>query len=326
MTEKTETIKQTTPVDNPSIKKPWTPLTDTMVEKPYVQDLIDSSSGNYSQEELDIPVPEPVYKKPKITPAEAAEAAETEEIKEPINPDFDNLPHGEKLVLAEKSADAIIESYSQVIPILPIKFSSYDMPKLRALDLKGEISLDMPVTRDEKTLNQYALDWNTRVVDIFTVKPEVKLSIKGPLTDVLMEKGFVMTNTQRLITVVVAHLAQVGKSAYDLVIEKRDNMKTFVDLKKAADDRHAAEIRFRSTQQPQQQQPVTQNTEPITTKQEPAPPINTTVQEVQKNENKPEDDSIPFEEVEAPYTKPKIELTLDSYIDDDVIIDTPAND
>ena len=132
MAEETETVK-------PTIKT-WTPLSDPMVEKPYVQDLIDSSSGDYSQEELDIPVPEPVYRKPKITPAQAAEAAEAEEPKEPINPGFEDLPHGEKLVLAEKSADAIIEAYSQVIPILPIKFSSYDMPKLRALDLKGEIS------------------------------------------------------------------------------------------------------------------------------------------------------------------------------------------
>lgn len=324
MEEQTETVKPTI--------KPFTPFDNPSIEKPYVQELIDSGSGRYSEEELDIPVPEPVYKKPKITPAQAAEAAEAEEPKEPINPGFDDLPHSEKLALSEKGADAYIEAYSKFIPMIPIKISSFNMAKMKDLDLEGKLSLNMPITANNETVGQYMNGFNSEVERIFTVSEDVKASIRDPLIDVLMEKGMVPTPMQRLLLAVGMHMVQMTKSTVELVLEKRDNMKTFINFKTKEDARHAEEIRFRSTpqqpQQPQQPQPVTQNTEPITTKpeQKTEPPINTTVQEAQKNENKPEDDSIPFEEVEAPYTKPKVELTLDSYIDDDVIVNTSAND
>lgn len=171
-----------------------------------------------------------------------------EQPKQTVNPELKDLTPRQKKEAAEKAADALIEAYAKVMPILPKKLSSFNMRKLENMEMKDEISLNMVVGSDDNgdvTARNYCENVNREVDDIFKITEEMKSEIREPLIEVLLENDIALTPTQRLLMAVGSQVVQMGISTIQLVNSNKIALKTFVQYHQDNKREKAAEMERR---------------------------------------------------------------------------------
>ena len=135
---------------------------------------------------------------------------------------------------AKQTAEVILTSYQKFMPVPFKKISSFNMRKMEKLNMSGDISLNMVVTEDGKTVRNYMEGVNQQVDELFVVTDEMKDDLRQPLIDCLMENNLALTPTQRLMLAAGSQVAQFTVQAIQLNVGNRDALNTFKQFK--ADD------------------------------------------------------------------------------------------
>lgn len=146
------------------------------------------------------------------------------------NPKLDDLSPSQKRKAAEKAADALIASYANIVPKGFIWVASFNVPKLQRMELKGDIKLKMIVQDDGLRVIDYINSVNSQAKQVFTITEEMKLEIKDPLVDVLLENNMAMTPTQRLMLAIGQQLFTMGITAVQFLASNRQAIAAFKDL------------------------------------------------------------------------------------------------
>jgi hypothetical protein len=175
-------------------------------------------------------IPEAKFSNTVLPDEEEEDAEIIEEEKEPLGGDnLDDLSPAQKRRAAEKTADAILQAYSNFIP-LPFKaWASFSEKKISKLRLEGKINMKMRL-EDGITVEDYIEGVNNEVEEIFTVTDETKDEIREPLIDVLLEQELALTPTQRLMMAVGSHLVTMGFSAFKLSQNNKMAIETFIQF------------------------------------------------------------------------------------------------
>jgi hypothetical protein len=127
-----------------------------------------------------------------------------------------DLSPNQKRKAAQQTADAIINTYANVVPPVFKNISSFNVPKLEMMELKDELSLNIVIQEDGTRVKDYVHGFNSQIEHLFDVTPEMKEDIKEPLVDVLLEKEMALTPTQRLMLAVGTQLVTFGVQAVKL--------------------------------------------------------------------------------------------------------------
>lgn len=147
-----------------------------------------------------------------------------------VNPDLQDMSHSQKKKAAEKAADALIQAYVKVIPIVPKKLSSVNMRKLQKMEMDDVIDTNMVVLEDENgdvTVKQFCEGVNQQVEQTFVITEDMQNEIREPLIEVLMENNIALTPTQRLLMAVGGQIVQMGISTIQFMNVNKDALKTF---------------------------------------------------------------------------------------------------
>ncbi len=148
------------------------------------------------------------------------------------NPKFDDLSPKQKRDNAEKAADALLLSYSQVVPI-PFKWASkFNMRKLERMEMDDLIDMQDDLDGDGTTIESYAKDINNQAEQIFVVTDQMRAELKDPLVDVLMENNLALTPTQRLMMALGGQLLQFGITAGQFYMQNRSALEFFKEKHK----------------------------------------------------------------------------------------------
>lgn len=145
----------------------------------------------------------------------------------PVNPKLDDLSPSQKRKAAEKTADALITTYANLIPIPFKKISSFNIRKLENRHLKDEIDMHSIIMEDGTTIRSYCEGVNAQVEATFVITKEMQEEIKTPLVDVLIENNFALTPLQQLGVVVGGQILQMGINAVQFMHQNGSAMETF---------------------------------------------------------------------------------------------------
>ncbi len=242
-----------------------------MQERVIVNDYENTTAPNINNGQAERIIPQPVVnplpldilqEKEKIDETKSDDKKEKEPTKK-INPDMDDLSPSQRRKNAEQDADAIITTYSNFLPVVPKWMAKFDMDKLQKLEMKGEVSLSMPIMEDGTTIRMYCEGVNNKADELFVVTTDMKNAIKEPLVEVMLEKGFAMTPMQRLAKVLVEHALQFGAMGFQMMMEGRNAITQFKDFRQQAN----AQAKQNNTEQTVYQEQVKQ---PERTEQNPA--------------------------------------------------------
>ena len=266
MTDIAEPIQQQQVVNAPpTASATFNPFNSPVKKRDYTRKMIEADMGATGEVFDEQPIPEPTYEAPSYSegestannssntqpqqqslsqPTQQQQGSESFSSKNPsndggsakaetfsANPPLDDLDAGQKRKAAKKTAEAMLTAYQKFMPMPFKKIASFNMNKLRKLDMSGEISINMPVTEDGLTVGGYAEANNKRVDEIFTVTEEMKNELRDPLTDVLMEQNLSLTPTQRLGIAVGGQVLQFGVHAAQLGFQNKEALKTFKEFK-----------------------------------------------------------------------------------------------
>lgn len=215
----------------------------------------------------DIPPIEPIISEPVINvvnPQVETEGAEVSSTSTktttpkapPVNPKLDDLSASQKRKAAEKTADALITTYANLVPIPFKKMSSFNIRKLEQRHMNDELDMNMIIMEDGTKVRDYCEGVNEQAESTFVVTKEMQEEIKDPLIDVLLENNFALTPTQRLVMVVGGQIVQMGITAIQFMQQNSnamDSFKKFHEENKAIRTQASAAV----TQEP------TSNQEPV---------------------------------------------------------------
>ncbi len=133
--------------------------------------------------------------------------------KQPSDPVLDDISPSQKKKAAEKTADALLKTYSNILPIVPKWMASYNIPKFQRAEMRGELDLKLKVNAEGMRVMDYLQQTNSHVEIAYVVTPEMIEEVKGPLVEVLMEKDIALSATDRLLLAVGQQLALFMMSA-----------------------------------------------------------------------------------------------------------------
>jgi len=220
--------------------------------------------GNTTQPVIEPEIEEPIIKpqEPKIeigdmddigsnSQSSSTSQPKTEKSKTTsINPNLEDLSPSQKRKAAEKTADALITTYTNLVPIPFKAISSFNMRKLEQRHLKDEIDINMVIMDDGTKVRDYCEGVNQQVEETFVITKEMQDEIREPLIDVLLENNFALTPTQRLIMVVGGQIVQMGITAIQFMQQNKNAMETF---KKFHEENKAMKKNQNTTEQKQEQ-------------------------------------------------------------------------
>lgn len=293
--------------------KEFNPLAKPTIKRDYTTDMIQAGLGDIPAEELNQPIPEATYSKPIIEEDNASSKKSKDDLsysdddKQPINPPLEDLTNTQKRKAAVKTADSMLAAYGRFLPVPFLAISSFNMPKMENLDLKGDLDLNMVIRDSGYTVRNHMDGVNQQTQEIFVVTEEMKEELKDPLVDLLMEQSLALTPAQRLMVAVGGHIAQMGMATYQFARANSSALEQFKEFKKE-DNAKGLYSSNRPTQQaqPYQQQPQQQ--------QQPAPSMVVVQDEqVQEPMYTPPTDTETTEE--PTYDKPNFDL--DDYLNGD---------
>jgi hypothetical protein len=147
--------------------------------------------------------------------------------RESINPNLEDMSPAQKRKAAESTADALLLTYGNLVPIPFKKISSFNLGKLENAHLKGELDKNMIVSNDGTTVESYCKVVNEQVEQTFEITQEMKDEIRPPLIEVLMENNFALTPTQRLLMAVGGQVVQMGLTSFQFMQQNKAAMNQF---------------------------------------------------------------------------------------------------
>lgn len=226
----TQTIQNAPPNDIPD------PLDEPVIERAYTKPAGPEPGNTSFAEEV---IPEPVntghsFTRPPVPPVggdtSAGPTAPHPADDKKVNPNLEDLTPGQKRRGAEKAAEAILLGYGKIFPI-PFKWlASFNMSKLRKLELQNKLQLNMRIMDDGTTLVQYVQGHNANAEALFVVSDEMKNELREPLIEFLMERNIAFTPTERLIAAVVGQAIQFGQGAIAMHMETKNALKQITSL------------------------------------------------------------------------------------------------
>ena len=186
----------------------------------------------------DIPPIEPIISEPVINVVNPQVEIEGGEVSStstktttpkapPVNPKLDDLSAAQKRKAAEKTADALITTYANLVPIPFKKISSFNIRKLEQRHMNDELDMNMIIMEDGTKVRDYCEGVNEQAESTFVVTKEMQEEIKDPLIDVLLENNFALTPTQRLVMVVGGQIVQMGITAIQFMQQNSNAMESF---------------------------------------------------------------------------------------------------
>ena len=262
----TENVAEATPApaQEANTYDGFNPFNEPVKQRNYTKEIVKATIGEVQEGEKEHRTPEPTYDAPSFDETTEKESISSQPNaggtppppppEEPnlfnqdnasnsssgtdstytANPSLEDLPEKEKRKAARKTADVILTNYQNLFPIPFQKLASYNMRKMRKLDMAGEIALAMPVQEDGTTVEQYMNYFNGEVQKNLTVTDDMKNDLKDPLVDCLMENDLALTPTQRLMIAFGGQALQMTANSLELMAAKRDAIDTFKQFK--ADD------------------------------------------------------------------------------------------
>lgn len=147
--------------------------------------------------------------------------------RETINKNLEDLSPKQKRDAAEKSADALLIAYGNLVPIPFKKISSFNLGKIDNLHLKGDIDKNMVLAEDGTTVKTYCEGVNKEIEQTFEITQEMKDEIRPPLIEVLMENNLALTATQRLIMAVGGQIVQMGLTTFQFMQQNKAALHQF---------------------------------------------------------------------------------------------------
>ena len=216
------------------------PLSPPVIQRPYTTDGLGSGDLPYDPDFNRIPVPPADNPNKGFDPDEGFggddipdgdgdwhEAGGDTHSDDDRQNNLSDMSSSQKRKAAEKTADALLETYCNFAP-MPFKhFSSFNIPKAEQAEIRGELDLGMQIAEDGTTVRQHMEGTNRQVEEIFTVSDDTRQNIKEPLVDVLLETNFALTPTQRLLLAVGTHVATMTIHTIQLVGANRNAMEQF---------------------------------------------------------------------------------------------------
>lgn len=133
----------------------------------------------------------------------------------------------EKRKNVEKTADVILASVQNILPLPFQTLARYRESHIQKLELADEINLDLVIKEDGTTVGGYIEEHNLKVSEILSLSDEDIETIKEPLVDVLMEKEIELTPTQRLLVASGNILIKMGITSLQLMQMKRTELEQF---------------------------------------------------------------------------------------------------
>lgn len=256
------------------------------VSAPVSDDLIGASSEPNNTS----PVNNATVTKPKPEPK-----------RETINPNLEDMSPAQKRKAAESTADALLLTYGNLVPIPFKKISSFNLGKLENAHLKGELDKNMVVSNDGTTVESYCKVVNEQVEQTFEITQDMKDEIRPPLIEVLMENNFALTPTQRLLMAVGGQVVQMGLTSFQFMQQNKAAMNQFKAFHKenkeaAASIAKSAEAVNYKTETVRHEPVVEYKTEPVKYKTESSNKKTEIIEE--DIPYKRENDGITVEEVE----------------------------
>lgn len=228
----------------------FNPFEEPVIERSYTQGFVNSQKDEdlFDEEDLKMPsdgesindIPEEEQDIPEPDYANTQYQQEEEDDDDYDDDDYDEEDGGGKLggdnlqdltpaqkrKSAEKTAEAILNTYCNFAP-LPFKnWASFSDSKVQKMAFEDKLDLNMPL-ENNITVKDYINGHNEQVEEIFKVTDETREEIKDPLIDVLLEQELALTPTQRLIFAVGGHMIQMGFSAYQLAQNNKVALETF---------------------------------------------------------------------------------------------------
>lgn len=296
----------------------FNPFDEEVSVKPYTKDMIKADMGDIENHDQQ-PIPEPTYDRPVTIEEEETmissspksndslsssnETASSQQQSSPspppspkpsVNPPLEDLSAGQKRKAAKQTAEVILTTYKQFVPIPFVKIASFNKNKLKKLDMKGEISLSMPIMEDGTTVEEYCDGVNKQVEEVFKVTEEMQDALREPLIDVLMEQDMALTPTQRLMIAAGGQIVQFTAQSIQLGMQNRDAMKTFKNFR-AENSNYSAP--------PHQETPVSN---------QPKPPQEDVKQPPQEEVKETKVDEP--NESEQAYEPPVMDIDMETYI------------
>lgn len=214
------------PLDEPIKKRTYTSgqnPNQTQPEKPISQEFIP---------EPQISPNDPLATEPIIEPkGKSGQAVSEPQPKKPnVNPRMDDMSPSQKRKAAEKTAEALVTTYAQVIPPIFTRISQYNIPKLQRAAMQDEINLNLRIDSDGTTVLQYVQHANIEIEKTFVVTKEMQEEIKEPLIEVLMENNMALTPTQRLLLAIGGQLVGFTVATMQIVNAKKHAMEMWKEF------------------------------------------------------------------------------------------------
>ena len=201
---------EVTPEAVPVIPKSYSPMRDSVIEKPY-----STIAYDVSQEQIGTRIPEPVFNRQSIGKENPYEMLNGDKSSgggnsgggggggqksagASINPAMNNIPDKDKAMAAEHLAKLIIDAY-EGLNAAGNQLCKFPESKLRKLEAAGEIDLSVEIPYDYgKTIQagQFIKEFNEQNKDTLSVSKEFKKEILPPLTRVLEKHGAGVTDEQ----------------------------------------------------------------------------------------------------------------------------------
>lgn len=213
-----------------------------------------------------------------------------------INQDLSDLSPNQKRKAAEKTADALVKTYAQLVPV-PFKYmSSFNIRKLEKRHMNDELDMYMQVMEDGTRVKDYCEKVNDEVDKIFVVTEEMQKEIKEPLVDVLLEQGFALTPSQRLLLAVGGQIVQMGITSIQLLQQNRSAIEQFKNFHKES----------KENEEKQEQKRVNDATE------------KSKAEERKRHEEEELEKELKTDEkIDIPSTEQEESITVEEYLQDD---------
>ena len=201
----------------------FNPLGESVNEKSYTRPNV-----NISQDDLDAPIPEPMFTPPNISSNDGTNGQPKKEKNyEQFNPKMEELPKKDKKEGARYVAETIVGIYSFLWEMAN-KSILFNENKLAKLEADGEIDLNMmlPVGDGQVvTIREFAEEYNRQNDGALKVSQEFMDEVLPVLTQILEKRGIGMTPEQKVLYLFAKDSIQKGLVLYQMMGIQREMLK-----------------------------------------------------------------------------------------------------
>lgn len=153
---------------------------------------------------------------------------------EPVNPELKDLDDSQKRRVFKQTAQSLVLAYKQFsgLPFKYIATRDINTAKMAEYKVTGELDTNVVLELPNDvhlSIAQYFEQQCMKADGLFELDPDVEKEIVEALTDVLMEKQFALTPTQRLMVAVGQDLFNKGVQLFQF----RAEVKTTLDFLKS---------------------------------------------------------------------------------------------